>query len=144
MKLATLKTKLQVVAGSSIGEVFFDWNEYLNITRNKTYPCVLWSMNGAKFTEDKRSTTIQKVKDFTFTLFAIANFDPNSQDKITEWDTLEGYLNTYLNLMNETAGIQLLNIDEIKGEYVPEGMISANSEIGIMLENVTVRTWCNV
>jgi hypothetical protein len=144
MKLATLKSKLQVVGSTGIGEVFFDWKEYLNITRSKTYPCILWSFNGASFSEDKRTSTVGKIKTFTFTLFAIALFNPSTQDKITVWDTLEGYLNLYLNDIDATEGIQVANINELRGEYVPEGMISADSEIGIMLKEVQLKTWCDV
>ena len=62
MTLAQLKAKLVIVTGTDIGEVLFDWQEYLSEVRTKTYPVVLWSLNGAKFTKDVRSETIQKVK----------------------------------------------------------------------------------
>lgn len=129
--LATLKSKLIVVTGTSIGEVLFDWQEYLNEVRTKTYPIVLWSLNNAKFTNDIRTGTIQKVKPLTLSCFAINSFDRNTQDKITVWDTLEGYFNVYLNKMNETAGIGIANIDKIDGEYFPEGLLSVDSELGI-------------
>ena len=142
MLLATLKSKLQTVTGTSIGEVFFDWKKYLNITRTKTYPIVLWSLDNAKFKNDARITT-QKQKEYTITVFAIALFDPNTQDKITVWDTLEGYFYTYLNKMNtDDQVIQIMNINDLRGEYVPEGMISADSEIGIMFTDVVIRTYC--
>jgi len=38
--------------------------------------------------------------------------------------------------------IQILNINDIKGEYVPEGIISADSEIGIMFREVTLKMSC--
>lgn len=142
MLLSTLKSKLQVVSGTGIGQVFFDWKEYLNVTRSKTYPCVLWSLGGAKFKKDIRTATIQKNKVFTFTVFAIARFDPNTQDKITVWDTLEGYFDAYLNSIDTEGTLQIMNIDNIKGEYVPEGMISADSEIGIMITDVVLKSFC--
>jgi len=123
--------------------VFFDWQEYLNDTRTKTYPCILWSLGGAKFTEDKRTSTIQKEKELIITLFAIAKFNGSTQNKITVWDTLEGQLNTYLNVMNAKTNIKILNIDQLKGEYVPECMISADSEIGIMLTDVKLIMYCS-
>ena len=142
MTLAALKQILQTVAGTGIGQVFFDWQEYLNETRSKTYPCVLWSLGGAKFTEDKRTSTIQKEKKLTITCFAIAKFNGSTQNKITVWDTLEGQFNTYLNAMNDMSNIKIANIDSLKGEYVPEGMISADSEIGIMLTEVKLIMYC--
>jgi hypothetical protein len=141
MLLSVLKTKLQTVTGTSIGEVFFDWKQYLNETRSKTYPCVLWQMDGMKFSTDSRTATIQKTKTFTITVYAIATFDINSQDKITVWDTLEGYFEAYLNKMNETTGITIENIDKIKGQYAGGGIISADSEIGIIYE-IVLKTWC--
>ena len=33
-------------------------------------------------------------------------------------------------------------INEIKGEYVPEGMISADKEIGLMLTDVHLKLFC--
>ena len=147
MKLATLKTKLTTIAGTNIGQVFFDWKEYLNITREKTYPCVLWSMNGAKFSNDIRpvSQDIQQMKEFTFTVFAIMNFRPDTDDKISVWDQLESDFYDYLNAINTNDRVvQVWNLDSIKGQYVPEGMISAGSEIGIMFNDVVLRTFCNV
>ena len=142
MLLQVLKTKLQIVTGTDIGEVIFDWKTYLNVMREKTYPLVLWSLGGAKFQTDARTATIQKTKILTLTVFAIARYDPNTQDKIDVWDTLEGYFDVYLNAMNETSGIQIMNIDNIKGEYVPEGMISADQEIGIMVTDLQLKMFC--
>jgi len=141
MLLSALKTKLVVVTGTSIGEVLFDWQEYLNEVRTKTYPVVLWSLSGAKFTKDARTATIQKTKLLTLTVFAINSYDINTQDKITVWDTLEGYFDIYLNAMNNTAGIQITNIDRIEGEYFPEGLLSVDSEVGIGC-SVTLKMFC--
>lgn len=141
MLLATLKQKLQVVTGTSIGEVFFDWKDYLNEVRSKNYPVVLWQLDGMKFTTDSRTATIQKTKTLTLTVYAIASFDISSQDKITVWDTLEGYFETYLNKMNETTGITIENINNIKGQYAGGGLISADAEIGIIYE-IVLKTWC--
>jgi hypothetical protein len=142
MKLAALKSKLQVIAGTSIGQVFFDWKTYLNVTRSKTYPCILWSLDNAEFTKDARTATVQKVKEFTITVFAIARFDPNTMDKIDEWDTLEGYFDTYLNSINAEGSLQIMNINSLRGEYVPEGIISADKEIGIMFPDVVIKMFC--
>ena len=139
--LAAIKAKLIVISGTSIGEVLFDWMQYLNESRTKTYPIVLWSLNNAKFTNDIRTGTIQKVKTITLNCFIITSFDAVTQDKITVWDTIEGYFNVYLNKINETAGLSIENINKLKGEYFPEGLLSIDSEVGIGYE-IVLNSYC--
>jgi hypothetical protein len=139
--LATIKSKLVVVTGTSIGEVLFDYKEYLNEKRSKSYPVVLWVLNNAKFVNDIRTSTKQQVKTLTLNCYAITSFNANSQDKVTVWDTLEGYFNIYLNKMDVTAGIKIGNIDKIEGEYFPEGLLSAESELGIGYK-ITLLSYC--
>jgi len=141
MTLASLKTLLQTVTGTSIIDVYFEWKRFLN-KPDRSYPAVLWSLDGASFTKDLRSSTLQKTKTLTCTVFAIAYFDFETSDKITVWDTLEAQFETYLNAMNSKSTIQIANINELKGEYIPEGMISANKEIGIMYQNVEIKMFC--
>lgn len=141
MTLSSLRTLLQTVTGTAISEVYFDWKKYLN-KPDKSYPCVLWSLDGASFTRDVRSSTVQETKIITCTVFAIAYFDFQNDDKITAWDTLEAQFETYLNAINDNSQLQILNIDEIKGEYVGEGMISAGKEIGIMYRDVQIKMYC--
>jgi hypothetical protein len=112
--------------------------------REKTYPLVLWSLGGAKFQSDARTSTIQKEEIITITVFAIARYDPNTMDKITEWDTLKGQFYAYLDDVDNMTGLQILNINNIKGEYIPEGIISADNEIGIMVTELQLKTFCNV
>ena len=142
MTLTALKTALSTLTGTTIGEVFFDWQIYLNEKRSKTYPCVLWMLDGAEFSDDYRTDAIQKTKIFTLSAYAIASFNANSQDKLTEWDTLEGKVKTYLNAMNANSSLQILNISEVKGQYVGEGLISADQEIGINYRNVQIKMYC--
>ena len=141
MTLAALKTALMTLTGTTIGEVYFDYQIYLNEVRTKTYPGVIWLLDGAEFEEDYR-TTIQKTKIFTMTVFAIASFNANEQDKLTEWDTLESKFKVYLNKMNENSSLEIMNIDKIKGQYAGEGLISADQEIGIMYKGVQVKLYC--
>lgn len=141
MTLAALRTKLKTVGTTGIGEVFFDWKSYLNETRSKTYPCVLWSLDGANFAEDYRTDTIQKVKLFKITVYAIAQYD-QSQDKIVAWDTLEALFKIYINAINETAGLQVMNINNINGQYAGEGLVSADSEIGIIYKDIQLKMTC--
>ena len=90
MTLAQLKLKLLVTTGTDILKVFFDWSEAVNeVGSGKLYPCVLWSLNGAKFKKDLRSSPLQPAKVLTLSVFAIQSIDSNTQDKITVWDALE-------------------------------------------------------
>ena len=141
MTLTALKTKLQTLVGTAIGEVLFDWKISPNHQQEMTYPYLIWAIDGSSFTDDYRTATNQKVKIFTFTLYAVARYSDDT-DKITVWDTLEGQVKTYLNAMNDTTGIQIFNINEIKGKYAGEGLISANKEIGMIFENVQVKCFC--
>lgn len=141
MTLASLKTLLETVTGTSISEVYFDWKRFLN-KPDRAYPCVLWSLDGASFTRDVRTSTIQESKIITCTVFAIAYFDFQTDDKITVWDTLEAQFEAYLNAINAMSQLQIIGIEEMKGEYIPEGMISANKEIGILYKDVKIKMFC--
>ena len=141
MTLATLKSKLVVITGTSIGQVYFDWKVYSDEDRNRTFPVVVWNLDGAKFAGDKRTTTIQKTKIITVTAFAI-NIFPIDGNKITVWDTLEGYFDTYLNAMNNMSGIQILNIDDIQGQYLGQDVDKGEIVIGIMYEGIKIKLFC--
>ena len=141
MTLSSLKTLLQATVGTAISEVYFDWKRFLN-KPEKSYPCVLWSLDGASFTRDVRSSTIQETKIITCTVFAVAFFDFQNDDKITAWDTLEAQFETYLNTINDNSQLQVMNIDEMEAEYIGEGAISAGKEIGIMYKNVKLKLFC--
>jgi hypothetical protein len=142
MLLSTLKTKLQTVTGTDIKSVYFDWQRYLNETRDKQYPAVLWMLDGSRFKTDMRTSTVRKTKSFTLTVYAIASFSPDTQDKITVWDTLEEQFKTYLNAMNADSGLTIENIDGIEGRYAGEGLFSADKEIGLIFRDVQLKMWC--
>lgn len=141
MLLATLKTKLQTLTGTSIGEVFFDWKIYSDNDTHRSFPIVVWNLDGAEFSTDYRTDTIQKWKIITLTAFAI-NVFPIDSDKITIWDTLEGYFQTYLNAMNSATGMQILNIDKIKGQYLGQDVDKGEVTIGIMFQGVQIKVFC--
>ena len=143
MLLQTLKTKLQQTAGTKIGDVYFEWKKYLSVVKDKSYPVVLWSMDNAKFKNDIRPVDIQKIKEYTVTVFAIDRFNFSTQDKIDIWDQLETDFYEYLWAINTNDSVvQIVNVDNIKGEYIPEGLLSADAEIGIMFTDVIIRTYC--
>lgn len=141
MLLATLKTKLATLTGTSIGEVFFDFKIYSDSDVRRLFPVVVWNLDGAEFSTDYRTGTIQKWKIITITAFAI-NVFPIDGDKITVWDTLEGYFQIYLNAMNDLAGMQILNIDKIKGQYLGQDIDKGEVTIGIMFQGVQIKIFC--
>lgn len=141
MNLSTLKTRLQTITGTDIGEVMFDFDEYLNINHAKTYPLVLWSFAGADFDKDSRTSSIQKNKSLKLTAFIFTNCAYGTEDKITAWDLLEGYFDTYISKMNEMSDLQIENINKIKGRYLEEKK-SADLEVGIMYQGITINTFC--
>jgi hypothetical protein len=143
MDLAVIKQKLQTVTGTEIKDVVFDWQVFLNETRDKKYPTVLWMLDGASFSTDMRSSTIQKSKTFNIIVYAIAPYDPNSEDKITVWDDLEKKFKAYLNVVDSNISFSIENINNIKGKYIGDGgNISADTEIGIRFENVSLKVFC--
>lgn len=142
MLLSTLRSKLQTLTGTTIGEVIFDWSEYLDDTKNKTYPLVLWSLDGAEFSKDIRTQTIQKTKPLVLTVFIIGSFDPNTEDKIDIWDTIEAQLDVYLNKVNEMDGLSIENIDKLKGIYYGRGALSPDQEVGVSYKDVILKMWC--
>lgn len=144
MKLATLKTKLKVLTGTSIGEVVFDYQKELNVQRAKTYPLVIWMFDSMTFNQDLRTSNLQYEKTFTVTAFVMTLYRNGVDDKITVWDTIEGYFKTYLNLINtRDTTVQVFNINDIKGEYLPEGQIQADNVIGIAYKDIVLKTYCS-
>jgi hypothetical protein len=137
MTLSALKTKLKTITGTSIGEVLFDWKEYNNEKYSKTYPVVLWSLSGAKFSKEGRTTAIQKTKTFTLSVFILSRLFET--DKIDQWDTIEAYFDTYITHIHALDNISIENINDLKGQYL--GVDGIDTEIGITFE-IVLKTWC--
>ena len=143
MTLTTLKAALQTITGTDISEVIFDSELYFNTTREKSYPFVLWSLDGAKFEEDLRTTTIQKTSLITIpAVFIVINYDSRIDDKIATWDIIKGYFDTYINKLDALSSIKIVDIDKLKGVYLQEGANSADKELGIMFPNLVIKTFC--
>jgi hypothetical protein len=68
-------------------------------------------------------------------------YDPNSQDKITVWDQIEGYLDVYLRAMDANSKMEIVNINELSGVYYGLGARDPEHEIGVSYE-VTLRLYC--
>jgi hypothetical protein len=144
MLLQTLKNKLQIITGTTIGEVFCDYKKFQNVNREFSYPYVLWMLDNMKFVNDLRPNDTQNIKEFTITAFVVGLYDFNTQDKFTVWDTIETAFNGYLNAMNTNDSvIQIMNINQIKGEYLAEGSNSANKDLAIMFSDIQIRTYCD-
>jgi hypothetical protein len=147
MKLTTLKSKLLTLDNTDIAQVVFDQNKYLaNVShQEKSYPLVVWCFNNAKYKADHRSSTIQKIEIVTMTVFIIEYFDHFTEDedrKLDIWDKVREYFTDYINMIDQDSAIQVVNIADLKGQYIPEGVIDQNKEIGIMYE-VELRLFCN-
>jgi len=142
MTLSQLETKLQILTGTSIAEVIVDSDIYFTIGREKQYPFVLWMLDGAEFDKDYRNSTIQETKIITIAAFIITNYDHDSDNKLDVWDTIEEYFKVYINKINELSGLQILNIDTLKGTYIWEGERSPDKELGIMFPKVTLKMFC--
>ena len=147
MKIATLKTLLSDKTGTSILQVSFDLSKHLsNNNTTQLYPGIIWNFNTARFSRDFRTSTIQVVKLFTATVFIVTFFDAQTEtedQKLAKWDLCEGYFQTYINKVNSTDKLQILDIDDLKGQYIPEGILEGRKEIGIMFTDVVIKTWCD-
>jgi hypothetical protein len=141
MTLTELKTALQVTTGTSISEVIFDWDEYLKTSRKISYPAVLWELGGVKFKKDGRTRPVQPSKTITLKVFGMQLYDYKSQDKITVWDEIEGFLDVYLNAVDASAKISIENINELQGTYYGQGAKDPEREIGVSYE-VTLKMFC--
>jgi hypothetical protein len=86
------------------------------------------------------------VKTFIVTVFAVIQYDPaieTEDERLAKWDLLEGYFDTYINLVNADESISVMNLSTLKGQDIPEGGISQNKEIGIMYEGIELRLYCD-
>jgi hypothetical protein len=142
MTLKELQTALQITTGTDIEEVILDSDIYFALNRDKSYPYVLWMLDGAEFDKDIRSSTIEDVKIITLACFGITNYNPDSDDKIVIWDTLESQFYEYLNLVNTHASLQVMNIDNLRGTYIWDGERSPDRELGIMFQRVQLKMYC--
>lgn len=144
MTLSSLQTKLDTAkTDTGIAAVVVDSTLYFNSKREKTYPFVLWAMDGLPFEKDIRTTTIQKTEELTFTVFALVSFNPDSDNRRTKWDTLKGYCEAYLNAVNAVSDIEIVGIENIKGVYMHEGEESYDKELGILFPSIKLRLFCN-
>lgn len=142
MTLSDLEGYLQTVTGTSIKEVVLDSDIYFAVEREKSYPFVLWQLDGSEFEKDYRTSTIQETKIITFPVFAIINFDTDTESKITVWDTLEAYFKTYINKIHEMDSLKVVNIDKLKGTYIWNGTRSPDKELGMLFREVQLKLYC--
>ena len=142
MTLAALQTVLQDVTNTDIAEVILDSRLYFNIKREKQYPFVLWIMDNVPATKDRRDTVIQKDATITIAAFIVGYFNSQTDDRIATWDLLEGYFNEYINKVDTSSSVQVVNIDNMEGVYIHEGAESHDKELGIFFPKVVIKTFC--
>jgi hypothetical protein len=135
------------MTGTSILQVDFGLSKYLANDRPvQLYPGIIWDFNTSKFSKDFRTSTVQVIKTYTSAVIITMPFDVNIEtedQKLAKWDLCEGYFATYINKMNETDKVQIINIEDLKGQYIPEGVWESRKEIGILFDGVQIKTWCN-
>jgi hypothetical protein len=137
MKLKDLKTKLQTTTTTNIKSVIVDAFQSWAEVQTKQYPTILWNLAASQFKKDIRNER----KQLTMDVWIIGAFNPNTQDKLEVWDQLEDDLDDYLNLINSQGDIQILDLDQVKGEYFWEGSTSGDCELGIQYKT-TIKITC--
>ncbi len=128
MTLAELKTELLKKGSVAVGNIIVDYQEEAQAP-NLTYPIVIWNLagDGSRFRLDTRSER----KLLNIDVFICIAFNPNTDSRITKWDTAEALLRAYLAVVDSNTKLRIMNLDEIEGEYYPFGAVTVEGEIGI-------------
>jgi len=136
MNLTTLKARLEVVTGTDIQKVTFDFEDALNRDLDKEYPMVFWDIDNSAFTKN-----ISDGKEtFVANVFIVGPFDHDADDKFTRWDELIDDLEAYLVVVSNLADISLGSLN-VEKELYPAGILSVDDEIGVRYR-VTWKLWC--
>jgi hypothetical protein len=137
MLLTDLKSKLETTLDTEIVKVVFDFSTVLNQDLEKEYPYVFWDIDNSKWRKDQRSGIAQIALD----VFILSTgSEENADDKFEIWDSLEGQLVVYLEMINTLANIQI-GLSDIECEYYPAGLISVDNEYAVRYK-VNLKLWC--
>lgn len=136
MTLASFKTAAQVITGTLIKQVFFDYSQIKNIERTKLYPYVLWDFNTWKGSINWANTT-HKRERLKVNVFCVDYFDrgaaTETQSREAVWDDIRGYFRTYCDILDNNQYISILNLNSMPYEYYSIGL-SVDAEIGVRFE----------
>lgn len=129
MTLQTLKTKLTTAIDGIFTQIFFDYLAVLNTGVLKSYPYVAFNFDILSGLVSLRET----LKELDVEIIGVDVIDPETQDFLTKYDTIEALLLSYLTVVAAQTGIQVLTL-MAPIEYYPRGTISNDSEVGVKLK----------
>lgn len=129
MNLSTLKSNLEIITGTEIKQVLFDFSEILNETLDKSYPLIFWDIDNSTWVENIRKNE----QYITMNVFIISSEGIYTGDKFEVWDTIEGQLKGYLAVLGTQQHLQITS-DEITKEYYPPALLTVDGELGIRYE----------
>lgn len=129
MILQTLKTKLTTSISGIFTQIFFDYMAVLNTGTLKSYPYVAWNLDTMSGVVSLRET----LKELDLEVIGVDHIDPETEDFIDKYDSIEALLLSYITAINAQAGIKILTL-EAPIEYYPRGTVSNDSECGVKLK----------
>ena len=136
MILQTLKTKLTTAISGIFTQIFFDYMSVLNTGVLKSYPYVAWNLDTMSGLVSFRET----LKELDLEVIGVDVFDPETQDFIDKYDSIEALVLSYITAVSAQTGIQVLTL-MAPVEYYPRGTVSNDSEIGVKVK-VKIRIVC--
>jgi hypothetical protein len=136
LTLTTLKSRLTSAISGIFTQIFFDYAEVLNTSIAKTYTYVAWNFDTASGKVSLREAG----KELEMEVIAVNTFNPETDDLLAAYDSLEAKLLSYMTAVGLQTNIQVLT-DIADIEYYPRGTVSIDSEIGVKIK-VTLKLWC--
>jgi hypothetical protein len=136
MTLASFKTAAQIITGTLIKQVFFDYLHAANVERDKLYPYVLWDLNSWKGRINWANTG-QKKEKVTVKVYVLDYFDrgasSETQTKEQVWDDIRTNFRTYCTVLGTNGYISITNLNDMPYEYYSIG-INIDAEIGVCFD----------
>ena len=129
MNLQTLKTKLTTAIDGIFTQIFFDYMSVLNTGILKTYPYVAWNLDTLSGQISLRET----LKELDLEVIGVDVIDPETQDFIDKYDSIEALLLSYITSVASQDGIKVLTL-MAPVEYYPRGTVSNDSEVAVKLK----------
>ena len=129
MTLQTLKTKLTTAIDGIFTQLIFNSLDVLNTGILKTYPYVAWNLDTMSGLVSLRET----LKELDLEVIGIDVIDPETQDFIDKYDSIEALLLSYITAVASQDGIKVLTL-MAPVEYYPRGTVSNDSEVAVKLK----------
>ncbi len=146
MKIAYLKTQLEIITGSSVAKVYFDRNHIVNTDRAKLYPYVFWDLNSYKSVMSWTNTAREK-ESVTMKAYCVGYLDKDALARSFDsmeamYDTIRDAFRSYIGVVNANTYISVMNLESMNNELFPFG-ISIDSEVAVSFD-VSFQLFCNV